>query len=203
MNYIKSLVAPAIIGTSISLSSCNSDTHSQTEQSRREVLSELMADKPMTEYDKIINNIDKKVGYLKDSQAQSSLDSVAYRNVFEGTILAQDSTKVKEFNNIARNMRPNEKQIDYKKVTHSLDNKTKDLGITKRNFDANQEEYNKIREWRSRGITSSFELDHDRIIATRQFKADSMAYEKFFKDNGVLTDSLKKQLKSIAKKVKP
>lgn len=208
MSYIKSIVAPVIVGTSLSLSSCDGECKSLTEQSRRQVLSEIMADKPVKEYDAIINTSSIKPVFIKESQTQSSLDSVAYRNVFEGTSLAKDSAAVKTFNRIAADTRPNikynENQADiYNTISDSLDNKTKDLGITKKSFDANQKEYNKITEWRSSGITTRMEPMRDKIIATKQFKADSMAYEKFFKDNGILTDNLKKQLKSVAKKVKP
>ncbi len=208
MNIIKTAIAPVIMGTAMTLSGCDSSKYqSDAEQSRRKVLSEVLAEKPVKEYDKIIEGLNGKTIYFKESFLQSSLDSVAYRNLFEGTALAKDSARVKEFNDIARKTRPNIRSIsgesDYNRIIDALDNKVKDMGITKRDFDANANEYSKIGHYRSAGIGSTWERELDRNVAVHQFKADSLAYEKFFRRNKILTDSVKKEIKNIAKIIKP
>ena len=208
MNIIKTAIAPVIMGTAMTLSGCDSSKYqSDAEQSRRKVLSEVLAEKPVKEYDKIIEGLNGKTIYFKESFLQSSLDSVAYRNLFEGTTLAKDSARVKEFNDIARKTRPNLNPIsyeaDYKRIIDALDNKVKDMGITKREYDVNANEYSKIGHYRSAGIGSTWERELDRNVAVHQFKADSLAYEKFFRRNKLLTDSVRKEIKNIAKIIKP
>ena len=205
MNIIKTTLAPMILGSAMTLSSCG-DSPSMVQHSREKVLTEIMADKPVKDFDKIVENWG--YGYSGDIKAQSSLDSVAYRNIFEGTVLANNSDKVKEFNAIAKNARPDAKSVpntcEYNQVIQAQDSKIKDLGISKKAFDLSQKEYEKIGSRHSNGIAGTrWEPDYSKIIATRQYKADSLAYNNFFKENKVLTDSLRKEIKKVAKVIKP
>ncbi len=206
MNILKTAIAPAVIGTTMTLSSCDK-TVSSVAESRKGVLTEIMANKPAKDFDKIVAGWDNKELYMNDIKSQSSLDSVAYRNLFDGTVLANNSKKVKEFNEIAKNTRPDKESIkDISQsvhVTEAQDAKIKDLGVTKKAFDSFQEEYKKIGDFRSNGFGTTWEPDYSKIIATRQFKADSMAYDNFFKKNNVMTDTLQKEIKKIAKVIKP
>ena len=83
-------------------------------------------------------------------------DSVEYRNLFEGTVLANNSEKVAEFNSIAKNTRPDSKSIkdtSYNaNITEVQDAKIKDLGVSKKAFDSFQKEYQKIGSNHSNGI---------------------------------------------------
>ena len=118
---------------------------------------------------------------------QSKLDSVAYRDVFNSTKAAKDSTLNAEFNKIATKMRGTgigwERFVD---INKRLENE----GIKIKDFD-------KI------NLTDS-SIDNDMVrINKRQHYADDWAYRKFFTKIGIMNDSIAKICDKISIKICP
>ena len=109
---------------------------------------------------------------------QADLDSVAYRNIFNSTIVAKDSDKVAQFNEVAGNMKFRFNEID-RILT--------DEGIS-------PEEYN----------MGNFKLADD-VDTSRAYQhfADSWMYKNLFKKMGILSDSIAKKCDEVAEKTKP
>lgn len=200
MSYIKPIVGALLFAPAVVLTSCNLD--SEAVQSRKKLLDELMADKPIRQYEKVVAGWGNAKSYMKECVTQSSVDSVAYSDLFAGTELAKNSAAVAEFNAIAANTRPklNSEQYGHDAVGNALDDIIKDMGITKRAYDANEKEYSKMKT--TAGILGSSSDKYDKIIATKQFKADSVAYRQFFERHNIL-QTVEKELKNIARKVRP
>ena len=59
-----------------------------------------------------------------------------------------------------------------------------------------------MKVYRAGWPATRLEDDYARIIATKQFKADSVAYRRFFEKHGLIKD-FAKELTKVAKKVKP
>lgn len=200
MSFINRIVAGALLtGSALGFSGCQTDSDRLAEQ-RQEVVKELLADRPAREYNQAVAGW--RQGIIASADAQSTIDSIAYRQVFDGTVAAQDSAKVKEFNAIAANMRVgNHEKFD--SAFAELDNKMLDMNITKRNFDANTNEYLSYRTRVSNGMTGYVTHEnYNKVLAVRQFKADSMAYNNFFKENKLLSPEVAQKLKKVAQKVK-
>jgi len=204
MSYIKPIIASLVVAPMLALTSCSGD--SKTTESRKEVIGELMDSKPMRQYEKVMAGFDGYDGFMKESKIQSSLDSVAYGDVFKKTKLAKDEEAKAEFKAIAEQMRPElTLGSSFEEISDELDEKIKDLNISKKSYEANQKEYSKITQtvstWLGLG-KSKQEPVEDKIIATKQFKADSVAYRRFFKKHDLIKD-VAEELKEVAKKVKP
>ncbi len=202
MSYIKPLIASLIVAPMLTLTSCSSD--SETVKSRKQVLGELMDSKPMRQYEGVMAGFEGYDSYMKESKVQSAVDSVAYGDVFKKTELANDEAIKAEFRAIAENTRPElPLESGYDEVGNALDEKIKDLNISKKSYEANQKEYSKMTKRVSQWLGGSHdEYLKDKIIAAKQFKADSVAYRRFFKKYDLL-EEVKNELKEVAKRVKP
>lgn len=203
MSYIKPLIASLIVAPMLALTSC-SNNESDTVKSRKQVLGELMDNKPVRQFETVMAGFD---GYgdsfMKESKVQSSLDSVAYGDVFKKTKLAKDDEAKAEFKAIAGQTRPDlMPENGYDEISEALDEKIKDLKISKKSYEANEKEYEKMTKRVNGWIGGHDEYLKDKIIATKQFKADSVAYRRFFKKHDLLKD-VAEELKEVAKKVKP
>lgn len=200
MAVINRIITGALlVGSALGFNSCQGDSQRLAE-SRQGVVKELLADRPAREYNQAVAGWRDNLSASAD--AQSTIDSIAYRQVFDGTVAAQDSTKVKEFNTIAGKMRVGNYET-FNSAFVDLDNKMIDMDITKRNLDANAKEYKAYRTCHPRifGSSTYFE-NYEKVLAVRQFKADSMAYTKFFKENNLVTPEVAQKLEKVAKKVK-
>jgi len=202
MSYIKPLIASLIVAPMLTLTSCSSD--SETVKSRKQVLGELMDSKPMRQYEGVMAGFEGYDSYMKESKVQSAVDSVAYGDVFKKTELANDEAIKAEFRAITENTRPElPLESGYDEVGYALDEKIKDLNISKKSYEANQKEYSKMTKRVSQWLGGSHdEYLKDKIIAAKQFKADSVAYRRFFKKYDLLKE-VKNELKEVAKIVKP
>ena len=87
MSYIKPIIASLIVAPMLALTSCSKD--SKTVESRKEVLGELMDNKPIRQFETVMEGFDGYDSFMKESKVQSSLDSVAYGDVFKKTSLAE------------------------------------------------------------------------------------------------------------------
>lgn len=199
MSSIKSILAGTLLaGSALGFNSCESGSN-MVANSRKEVIKEFMADRPAKEYNKAVGSW--REGILAPADAQSTLDSVAFRQVFDGTILSTDSESVKQFNSIAGKMRVGN-HTDYNSAFEDLDNKMLDQNIKVKEIPANAKEYGAY-ETRTLGLfgTNTYKNEH-RVMAARQFKADSLAYTNFFKERGRLTPGIEKSIKEISKQIK-
>lgn len=143
-------------------------------------LNELMANKPIKEYLTIKSSWRK--GIAEKADKQHSLDSVAFSNLVHGSYLAKDSNKVKEFNNIAKRTKlKNDKS--YTEAYNEFDNKMIEAGITTKDFENHQKE-----------------LKMSPNIAHKQFKLDSLEYDKYFKNTN---KTIYNEFKEITKRTKP
>lgn len=111
---------------------------------------------------------------------QSSLDSLAYREIFTSSQAAADSAAVNEFNKIASSMR---------RTPKSSTMYCTDL-------------YNKLGKMVTHKQFKQIENEAEDIV-TLQFKADSVAYRRFFEKHGLLNDSTLKKFTAVAKKIRP
>lgn len=141
-----------------------------------------MEDRPREEFLNITNSDDRAL-------VQSRLDSLAYRDIFNGTNAAKDSAKVAEFNKIASEMRPSfssSEPLDYcKEIGNILVNK----GITNK-------EYKNFPD---------FIVPFSRRwnVENSQHFADDWAYRKFFSKIGVMDEKLNAKCDSISKLIRP
>ena len=131
-------------------------------------------------------------GGIGFADAQSSVDSAAYRSIFNSTEAAKDSQKVAEFNRIAaQNRAPEYVRTDIAANMHF------ERKLRFKNLPLN--EYKAINNYiGSRGITS----DSVRV-GRRQFVADSIAYGDFFKKHNLATDTVVNKIKYVSRKIKP
>ena len=90
---MSNFIGKVITGSMIALSSLTGCDSRITYNNKAE---EYMADKPAKEY------LQMEKGWrnekMRYADIQSSLDSVAYKDIFNGTKAAKDSSKVAEFN---------------------------------------------------------------------------------------------------------
>lgn len=203
MSYIKPIIASLVVTPMLALTSCSGD--SEAVQSGKKVLGELMENKPMRQYEKVMASFEGYDSYMKESKVQSTVDSVAYGDIFKKTPLAKDADAKAEFKAIAEQTRPDlypGKSSGFDEVSSALDEKIKDLNISKKAYEANEKEYSSMKTTHQSWPGTSTSIDYDKIIATKQFKADSVAYRKFFKKHDLLKD-FAEELTKVAKKVKP
>ncbi len=203
MSYIRPLIASLIAAPLLALTSC-SNNDSEAVTSRKQVLGELMDNKPIRQFEKVMAGFDGYDSFMKESKVQSAVDSVAYGDVFKKSKLGKDEEAKAEFRAIAEQTRPDlPSESGYDEISNALDEKIKDLKISKKSYEANQKEYEKMTKSYSKWLGGSEqEPMRDKIIATKQFKADSVAYRRFFKRHDLLKD-VAEELVEVAKKVKP
>lgn len=138
-----------------------------------------MENRPHTEFIEIKN---QAYGYGNTGvYMQSSLDSLAYREIFESSQAAADSAAVNEFNKLAPSMR-----------------RALDAPHTSR-YDL----YNKLGKMVTHKQFKQIKNEAKGDVLTLQFKADSVAYRRFFEKHGLLNDSTLKKFTAIAKKIRP
>lgn len=139
-----------------------------------------MENRPHTEFIEIQNQAHVYYGNT-GVYMQSSLDSLAYREIFNSSQAAADSAAVNEFNKIASSMR---------RAPRSFDRLSSDL-------------YDKLGKMLTHKQFKQIEKEAKRDVLTLQFKADSVAYRRFFEKHGLLNDSTLKKFTAIAKKIRP
>lgn len=195
---MSNFIGKVITGSMIALSSLTGCDSGITYNNKAE---EYMADKPAKEY------LQMEKGWrnekMRYADIQSSLDSVAYKDIFNGTKAAKDSSKVAEFNKIAAKMKVDKNIKTYEEAFKNLDNKTLNMGITTKEHKMNLKEYNNYEYKKSVGRFIYNHIDNSKVLQCRQFKADSIAYNKFFKKHNLLNDSVISQITKVSKKIKP
>ncbi len=158
---LKRAMMPITAATMLALAACSSPAGRARD---------YMQDKTYEEYKYIASN--------GDCKTQSKLDSLAFRDVFNGTQAAQDSAMAAEFNKIASTYRRGVNGSSFSNATPTV-----------KNFPLK--------------ITSKINRADDWTWARGQYLADEYAYWKFFKDNGLFDEETKKNFLQAMEKVKP
>ena len=109
---------------------------------------------------------------------QAELDSIAYRNILNGTIAAQDSDKIAQFNALA---------YDMKSSFNKIDCMLNEEGISPKEY---KMEYFNLAD------------DVDKCKVYQHF-ADSWMYKNLFKKMGILSDTVEKQCDIVSDVTRP
>ena len=131
-------------------------------------------------------------GSIGRADAQLSIDSAAYRTVFNSTNAVRDSKTVVEFNAIAgRNRIPDYITTEISASMH--------LSRKMRMIELPIEEMKPLNEY-----AAFISVQGDpKSVAKKQYIIDSIAYNRFFEKNNLRNDTVVKQIKNIARKIKP
>lgn len=178
------LIACGIVGAAaIGLSTERYHRNMLAEERHNNIVARVesyMENRPHAEFTEIKN---QAYGYGNTGvYMQSSLDSLAYREIFNSSQAAADSAAVNEFNKLASSMRRAPETPSYT-LNYDLHNKLGKM-VTHKQF-------------------KQIENETKRDVLTLQFKTDSVAYRRFFEKHGLLNDSTLKKFTAVAKKIKP
>lgn len=168
---------------------------------QEKILDELMQKRPQFEKEKIISSWDTSP-QKRTVEAQSSIDSIAYRNLFESTQLANDSDKVAEFNKIRKNSIP-DNRWGFPTYGNEMDKIMLKNGVSQKEINKLKGQNQIGRETFPGGFTKYTNRDNLVALAKYQFQIDSVAYQRFFEKHNAIDNNLKNGIKAIAKKIKP
>lgn len=185
------------VGTLFAASSCVSSPLERTKEYM------MNAGHNQKELNNVLNGIDadnsKSLVIL-----QSRLDSAAYRDLFNTTSAAKDSSKVAEFNKIAAKyraefsgsnaqyQRPYEVNADFIKPINSLIKKLTDSNISIKELD----------EIKSRAFMSRFDTNTVRLSRLQHY-TDDWAYKNFFKKAGLFKGDFPQKIKNLSYQLRP
>ncbi len=175
----KLMIGGLLSGASIALSGCGGDTFGK--------ISKYMRDNNYTqkEYEELMY---QNLKYPKNQQImtmQSTLDSMVYRDLFNTTRLADDSSAVADFNALAGRTNISKVYPDDTKVSNSerIAKILKDENVT-------MSEYDSV-------------ISPETFESTQQHFADKLLYSKFFKKHGLTTKDFQAKFDSVSKLAKP
>lgn len=147
------------------------------------------AQKYMSETNRTQLELEELTQGENEGTVQSRLDSLAYRDIFNSTQAAKDSTHVAEFNKIAATMRSGVQGDMWDKIAAI------DVRMVKEGISIKELEEIKDKD-------SMFKTDPKRVLI-RQHYADDWAYRKFFSKIGIMNDSIAKKCDEVSKKIRP
>lgn len=142
-----------------------------------------LADKPYAEYAAITEN-------HSTTLTQSKLDSIAYRDIFNGTQAAKDSALVAEFNEIANKTRG----YNDKDPCHAKERAIQRCLIAQ---GISTKEYGEVTNKYS---GTDFDV---RMANITQHYADDWAYRKFFEKAGIMNDKIAAKCDEVSKQIRP
>ena len=186
----KFIIGSTIAGCSLGIGSCGPSVNKHEER-----FNNFMADKPYETAAEINNKLVRSKypnDIINHTDRQLYMDSVAYRDIFNATHKANDSTAVADFNKIASEMKAGLRE----EVTPRSRYTTIDPESLKKNLgklDITLGDYNKIMKETHGG-------DYPIIL---QYKADSIAYRNFFQRHNLLNDTIIKKIANVTKKIRP
>lgn len=181
----KNLVIGVIMATGF-FSGCNSNKpeHIKTRAT------EYMKDKSQIELEMVLDPINNYPTYgCHHAQAQSKLDSVAFRDVFEATNALKDSSLILEFNQIAKKAEP-----------PTINESTMKLKNNLRNTKIRVKDYSEISTNHSKKL---FQVGEKVASEYLQFIADSINYRRFFEKHNLFNTKTQDMFHKISQKIKP
>lgn len=159
-----------------------------TQRSVKDRAAEYLQDRPKNLYDQVmirepqaIVRDEYNINYIR----QSKLDSVAFRDVFNSTVAAKDSSKVAEFNKIAATYRASSR-TECEEILANI---------------TTLREFNNIKNKASKA--GAILADYSTRYEYLQHKTDSIAYRRFFEKNNLLNKKTLSRFNQVIKKIKP
>lgn len=166
-------ILPVAVGL-LALSAC-SNVNKRAEK--------YLADKPYAEYQAVTES-------SSTTLAQSKLDSIAYRDIFNGTQAAKDSALVAEFNEIAKKTRGYNDSTSVPNKILAVQQSLISQGISTKEFG----------EITRKPNSSDYYKRAANII---QHYADDWAYRKFFEKAGIMDDKIAAKCDEVSKQIRP
>lgn len=200
MSQVRNIIGGIVaFGMSLLNPACTTPDVIKNTEDRERVLTEIMTDRPQTELDAIYKEIHNDYG-IKAEELQHKIDSVAFKDMFEGTQLVKDSNFVAEYNEMMTKTR----------VPYCNDFKKKTQG---RYFADNEKMTSTLHEMVTVGemqklnkshIMPGSKLDLKRPTSDGlQYYIDSIANSKLFEKYGLLDSAGMDKFSKICKKVRP
>lgn len=192
---IRGILNGVVFGiTSLLPMSCYKQEALDCWHSRENLLEEVMLDKPQSELN-IIKSRFHQDGYVKPAEIQHSVDSVVFRDMFDGSKLVEDSAFISDYN----------KMFAKTKTPLTFD----DLSC-RRTYDLNKlnamiAEKVTVREMKD--ITNNKILPENGgtgyFGTGKQYLLDSISHHKLFEKYNLLDKNGLKKFKNLCRKVRP
>lgn len=199
-SLMKNLVGIAAIGVTCSANTPQRPA-SGVEMRQRIVLEDLAKDKNV-DLDKIVKGW-KPWEYHRETGIQRSIDSLAYKQLFDGTELVKDSAAVEEFNSIAAKNAPHPRHSFYTIMQTDFNKRLKALGCSDKEVYRLSGACTEVYPRRDCGEIHFTSEGTINAVARHQYYTDSVAYNKFFDSKGILNKSMKQKIAYISRKIKP
>jgi len=199
MSQVRNIIGGIVaFGMSLFTPSCTNPDVIKNTEDRERVLTEIMADRPQTELDAIYKEIHNDYG-IKATELQHKIDSVAFKDMFEGTQLAKDSSFVAEYNEMMAKTKVPYLQDNYRFEGRYYADKEKMVSTLHEMVKVNEmQELNKSR------IMPGNKVDLKRPTSDGlQYYIDSIAHSKLFEKFGLLDSAGVEKFSKICKKVRP
>ena len=192
---IRGIINGVVFGiTSLLPMSCLKQEAKDCWHNRENLLEEVMLDKPQSELN-IIKSSFHQDGDIKPAEIQHSIDSVVFRDMFEGSKLVEDSAFISDYN----------KMMAKTKTPHRH-------GEFSGNYTADLNKLNKmmaekltVREMKN--ITNNNVLPENGgngyFGTGKQYLLDSISHHKLFEKYNLLDKNGLKKFKNLCRKVRP
>ena len=194
-NLIRNAFSLALVGLASSSYAPESNP-SVTEQNQIKILKSLEGSdnvKPycdVSEFKRIAGN-------------QRTIDSLAFKNLFDGTALANDSAALSEFNKIAQYTAPHPRHAIDSYIHRDFDDILRNSGCSQKEVYEISSKTMKAYPLRDCGEIHFTHEGNSRCLAWHQYLTDSVVYNKFFKDKGIMNKDIQKEISQLSRKIKP
>ena len=185
-NYVKSSVMASLL---MLASSCYKQEVYDLKDDRLNKLTEVMSDRPQKDMDEITNSFHPSV-LMNTLEIQRAIDSVAYRDMFEGTQLARNSKFLENYSSTLAKTRIPE---TYSKFTGEV-------------FPDNDKIDKPLRDILTVGEMDKINKNPLSIIAPRvglQYLIDSVFHHKLFEKYNLLDEAGMEKFNNICDKIRP
>lgn len=181
MNIVNKVLGGVLLAGSLITTSC-SDRYYDHDTVDRQV-KKMMSDRPYSEYQQATAQWRTKYQGIAD--AQNTLDSIGYRQVFESTQGVKDSAMVAEFNKIAASTRVPDSITKPEEIINNL---------REHLYDETLADVENVKKQTG---------NYERVVAKTQHFVDSVKYNNFFKNNNLLNDSTRTVLHKVEEFITP
>ena len=185
VNSIRNILLAAAGGSLLLLASCKKDNLEKYMEANNYTKEKIDSTMDATKRDNSL---------MQSTVRQSTIDSMAFRNLFEGTRYAQNSDAVANFNEIAGRMRVDSMDTDNRFfVQDEIAN-----NAYKENINPDI-----VEELQYINPEEDSDLSGEEHVAKIQYLADRAAYEKFFADHGLMKCDFIQKFDSVSNSIKP
>ena len=199
MSQVRNIIGGIVaFGMSLLNPSCTNPDVIKNTEDRERVLTEIMAERPQSELDSIYGEIHNDYG-IKAPELQHKIDSVAFKDMFEGTQLAKDSNFVAEYNEMmAKTKVPYNKEFATTEGRYYADHEKMVSTLHEMVTVKEMQELNKS------NIMPGNKVDLKRPTSDGlQYYIDSIAHSKLFEKFGLLDSAGVEKFSKICRKVRP